>query len=94
VEVSNLDGLLVASPKPIEGLDQVKLKSQQFVAVGAVSVDVVLGHVLLALAKKPKTREPSSDNLHGNEGFQFRPTVGGSDDRQRSIEQRPPNCPS
>jgi hypothetical protein len=85
VEMPDLNGLLVAPPMPVQGLDQIKLKPDQLVGVGAVSVDVVLGHVPLALTQKAKPREPGRDNLHHNEGFQFRTAVRGGDNRQRSV---------
>ena len=75
-DVSNLDRLLVAAPMPVKGLDEVKLKPQQLMGGGAISVDVGLHHVLLALAQKAKSREPCCDNLHRYQRFQFRPTVG------------------
>ena len=64
VDVSNLNGLLVTSPMSIEGLDQIELKPQQLVGIIALHADVLLGHVLVALAQKPKPREPGCDNLH------------------------------
>ena len=46
VDVLNLNGLLVASPMSVEGLDQIELKPQQLVGVVAIHADVLLGHVL------------------------------------------------
>ena len=53
VYVPNLNGLLVTSPMSVKGLHQIELKPQQLVGVIAVYADVLLGHVLVALAQKP-----------------------------------------
>jgi len=57
-------------------LDQLKLKTEQLVGVAAVGTDVVLGHEPLALTQKARSREPGSEDLHANECFQFRATLG------------------
>jgi hypothetical protein len=49
MKVTNLHSLLMAPPMPIEGLDQNKMQLQELVSVGAVSTDVILRHVVLAL---------------------------------------------
>ena len=70
VDVPNLNGLLVTSPMPVEGLHQIELKPQQLAGVIAVYADVLLGHALVALAQKAKPREPGCDDLHRYQGFQ------------------------
>ena len=42
-----------ATAATAEGLDQIELKPQQLVGVIAIHADVLLGHVLVALAQKP-----------------------------------------
>jgi hypothetical protein len=66
----------VAPPMPVKGLDQVKLEPQKLVGVGAVGIDVLVGHVPLALTQKAKSRKSRRDDLDRNERFQFRATVG------------------
>jgi hypothetical protein len=51
VDVPHLDCLLVAAPIPVEGLDHLILKPKQLDGVTAVYVDVVVGHVAMALSK-------------------------------------------
>jgi hypothetical protein len=75
LEVPDLYCLLVAPPMPVQSLYQVKLKSEQFVGVGAVSADIVVSHVPLALTQKAKSREPRRDDFNRDKGLQFRPTV-------------------
>ena len=58
VDVLNLNGLLVTSPMSVEGLDQIELKPQQLVGIIAIHADVLLGHVLVALAQKPNPENP------------------------------------
>jgi hypothetical protein len=52
VDVPHLDCLLVAAPITLEGLDQLILKPKQLDAITAVYVDVVFGHLAMALSKK------------------------------------------
>jgi hypothetical protein len=52
VDVPHLDCLLVAAPMTVEGLDHLILKPKQLDAITAVYVDVVFGHVAMALSKK------------------------------------------
>jgi hypothetical protein len=65
VKVTNLDRLLMTSPMPIEGLDQVKLQSEELAGVWTVGANVVLGHAVLALPQKAKSCEPRCDYFHG-----------------------------
>ena len=71
VYMPNLNGLLVTSPMPVEGLHQIELKPQQLAGVIAVYADVLLGHALVALAQKAKPREVGCDDLHRYQGFQL-----------------------
>ena len=52
VDVPHLDCLLIAAPITLEGLDQLILKPKQLDAITAVYVDVVFGHLAMALSKK------------------------------------------
>jgi hypothetical protein len=52
VDVPHLDCLLVAAPITLEGLDHVILKPKQLDGITAVYVDVVFGHLAMALSKK------------------------------------------
>jgi hypothetical protein len=52
VDVPHLDCLLVAALITVEGLDQLILKPKQLDGITAVYVDVVVGHVAMALSKK------------------------------------------
>jgi hypothetical protein len=52
VDVPDFDRLLVAAPITVEGLDHLILKPKQLDGVTAVYVDVVFGHVAMALSKK------------------------------------------
>src|SRR4249920_3746847 len=52
VDVPHLDCLLVAAPVTVEGLDHLILKPKQLDGVTTVYVDVVFGHLLLALSKQ------------------------------------------
>jgi hypothetical protein len=52
VDVPHLDCLLVAAPITVEGLDHLILKPKQLDSITAVYVDVVFGHLAMALAKK------------------------------------------
>jgi hypothetical protein len=49
LKVSNLNRLAVAPPMPVERLDQIKLKPEQLGGVGAIGIDEVFGHLVLAL---------------------------------------------
>jgi hypothetical protein len=53
VDVTDLDCPLIAPPITLKALDHLTLKPQELEGVVAINVDVVLGHVLLALAEKP-----------------------------------------
>src|ERR1700722_19535857 len=75
VDMLDLNGLLVTSPVSVEGLDQIELKPQQLVGIIAIHADVLLGHVLVALAQKPKSREPGRNDLDRKEGLQLRPAL-------------------
>src|SRR5580700_856524 len=75
VHVLNLNGLLVTSPMTVEGPDQIELKPQQLVGIIAIHADVLLGHVLVALAQKPKPREPGRNDLDCNKCLQLRPAL-------------------
>ena len=48
----HLDGLLVAALITLEGLDHLILKPKQLDGITAVYVDVVFGHLAMALSKK------------------------------------------
>ena len=52
VDVPHLDCLLVAAPITLEGLDHLILKPKQLDGITAVYVDVVFGHLAMALSKK------------------------------------------
>jgi hypothetical protein len=52
VDVPNFDCLLVATPITVEGLDHLILKPKQLDGITAVYVDVVFGHLAMALSKK------------------------------------------
>ena len=52
VDVPHLDCLLVAAPITVEGLVHLILKPKQFDSVTTVYVDVVFGHLAMALSKK------------------------------------------
>jgi hypothetical protein len=52
VDVPHLDCLLVAAPITVEGLDHLILKPKQLDGITAVYVDVVFGHLAMALSKK------------------------------------------
>jgi hypothetical protein len=54
VKVTDLDRLLMAPPMTIEGLDQVKLQSEELAGVWTVGANVLLGHAVLALPQKAK----------------------------------------
>jgi hypothetical protein len=53
VDVPDFDCLLIAPSVTVEGLDHLILKPKELDGVVAINVDVVLGHLLLALSKKP-----------------------------------------
>jgi len=50
VDVPHLDCLLVAAPITLEGLDHLILKPKQLDGITAVYVDVVFGHLAMALS--------------------------------------------
>lgn len=75
VEMMDLHGLLMAPPMPVESLDQIKLQPEELIGVGAISSDEFLGHVVLALSQKAKSRKARCDDLDRNKRFQFRPTL-------------------
>jgi hypothetical protein len=52
VDVPHLDCLLVAAPITVEGLDHLILKPKQLDGVTTVYVNVVFGHLAMALSKK------------------------------------------
>jgi hypothetical protein len=52
VDVPHLDRLLIAAPITLEGLDHIILKPKQLDGITAVYVDVVFGHLAMALSKK------------------------------------------
>ena len=64
LDVTNLDRLPMASPVPVEGLDQVKLQSKELAGVWTVGANVLLGHAVLALPQKAKSCEPRCDYFH------------------------------
>ena len=73
----------------VEGLDQVELKPQQLVGVIAIHADVLLGHVLVALAQKAQPNPceaaacgdwpPIAPSLHINMDHRVKP--GGDEER-------------
>jgi hypothetical protein len=52
VDVPHFDRLLIAPSITLKGLDHLTLKPKELDGVVAINVDVVLGHMLLALSKK------------------------------------------
>jgi hypothetical protein len=64
LDVTNLDRLPMASPVPVEGLDQVKLQSKELAGVWTVGANLLLGHAVLALPQKAKSCEPRCDYFH------------------------------
>ena len=52
VDVPDFDRLLVAAPTTVEGLDHLILKPKQLDGITAVYIDVVFGHLAMALSKK------------------------------------------
>jgi len=57
VDVPNLHGLLIATPITVEGLDHLVLQPEKFDRIASVYVDVLLGHVSIALSEKSQTGE-------------------------------------
>ncbi len=49
VKVPDLHGLLMATAVSVEGLDQVKLQSEELAGVWTVGANVLLSHAVLAL---------------------------------------------
>jgi hypothetical protein len=64
LDVTNLDRLPMAPSVPVEGLDQIKLQSDELAGVWTVGANVLLGHAVLALPQKAKSCEPRCDYFH------------------------------
>jgi hypothetical protein len=75
VDVPDFDCLLVAAPITVEGLDHLILKPKQLDGITAVYVDVVFGHVAMALSKKSKAGNTSRNDLHRHDGLKLAPRL-------------------
>jgi hypothetical protein len=77
VDVPDFDCLLIAPPMAVEGLDHLVLQPKKFDRITSIYVDVLLGHVSIALSKKSQIGESRCDDLYCQKGLQLRLRMHG-----------------
>ena len=86
MNVSDLNGLLVAAPVPVQCLDQLELQAQQSSGIAPVDADERFVQMPLAVLKELEAGESRGNDLNSDQRLEFTLRLNGGDQRDRCIE--------
>jgi hypothetical protein len=81
MNVSDFNGLIVATPVPVEHLDQLELKPEQSSSIPTIDADERFIEMLLTVRKELKAGEARDGDLNSDQRFEFTLRLNGGDQR-------------